>query len=162
MNATEHLVVIIDAGSRGISRDAQWKTSNINTKMIRNFWESCDEASAPYRDIQSMWHSHWTDKIDECFGDEAKQWQSCPFLTETQESTCAIWQAMIAKESFRRSEAHTTSAYKIVELVGRLTIQKQRSDACASICYKTFEQLRSGLFYPGRALSKKHTRQIQR
>ena len=33
-NATEHLVVIIDAGSRGILRDERWKKSIINNVII--------------------------------------------------------------------------------------------------------------------------------
>ena len=53
---------------------------------------------------------------------------------------------MIAKESFRRSAAHTTSACKIMELVGRFTAKNQWSVESASICYKISEQLHSDLF----------------
>ena len=51
-NATEHFVVIIDAGSRGIHRDAKCKKSDINTTVMRRFWKACAEESATNGEIQ--------------------------------------------------------------------------------------------------------------
>ena len=52
---------------------------------------------------------------------------------------------MIADRSFRRSEAYATSAYKIMEIVGRFTAEDQWSAACALACYRAADDLRSEL-----------------
>ena len=145
-NATEHLVVIIDAGSRGIHRGAQWMKSHINTTVMHRFWKACAKESATNVEIQDMWRFFYSQNIEECLKAAIEAWQSWPFLTESQESICAIWQAMIAKNSFRRSVAHAKSAYKIMELVGRFTAADQWSAACALVCYRASEKLQSELF----------------
>ena len=53
-NATEHLVVIIDAGSRGINRGAQWQKSQVNTIVMHTFWKWCDKESATNYEIQAI------------------------------------------------------------------------------------------------------------
>ena len=143
-NATEHLVVIINAGSRGIRGDVQWKKSEVNTKVMHKFWKACAEVSATKEEIQGMWRS--SVDIEQCLQKATEAWQAWPFLTQSQESTCAIWQAMQAKDSFRRSVAHAKSAYKLMELVGRFTAEDQWSAACALACYRASEQLFSELF----------------
>jgi hypothetical protein len=143
---TEHLVVIIDAGSRGIHRDVPWKKSKINTTVMHRFWKACAEESATNLEIQNMWRDPYSENIEKCLKTATDAWHSWPFLTKSQESTCAIWQAMIAKDSFRRSVAHSKSAYKIMELVGRFTAEDQWNAACALACYRASEELRSKLF----------------
>ena len=113
-NATEHLVFIIDAGYRGIHRDTQWEKSDINIKIMHNFWKACASQSVPFIELQNMWK---TENMELCLDKATEAWQFSPFLTKFQERTCAIWQAMIAKDSFRRSVAHAKSAYNIMELV---------------------------------------------
>ena len=59
-NATEHRVVIIDAGSRGICRDDKQKKSWINTAVMHKFWRCCAEESATDNAIKQLWHhSHY-------------------------------------------------------------------------------------------------------
>ena len=53
-NATEHLVVIIDAGSRGIHNDGRWKKSQINSTVMHKFWKACIKMSAMNPQIQEM------------------------------------------------------------------------------------------------------------
>ena len=142
--ATEHRVVIIDAGSRGICRDDKQKKSWINTAVMHKFWRCCAEESSMDIKIKQLWqHSH---DIEDCLQKATKAWRPWPFLTTSDDSTCAMWQAMIAKYYFRRSVAHATSAYKIMELVGRFTAEDQWSAACALACYRASEELRSELF----------------
>jgi hypothetical protein len=113
-SATEHLVVIIDAGSRGIHRDAKWKKSEINTKIMHKFWKACAKEAATNAEIQNLWTYGNAESIATCLKIASEAWQSSPFLTKSQESTCAIWQSMIAKDSFRRTVAHAKSAYNIM------------------------------------------------
>ena len=111
---------------------------------MNKFWRCCAEESATDIKIKQLWqHSY---DIADCLQKATKAWLSWPFLTTSDDSTCAMWQAMIAKDSFRRSVAHATSAYKIMELVGRFTAEDQWSAACALACYRASEELRSELF----------------
>ena len=133
-NATEHRVIIIDAGSRGIHPDKQWKKSEITTKIMHKFWRACRTHSATNKEIEKMWHVAWN--VDECVKKTTTMLGGDPFLTEAKVSTKAIWQAMNAKEDLKRSNAQATSAYKIIELAGRFTARKEWSGACALVCYR--------------------------
>ena len=53
---------------------------------------------------------------------------------------------MLAKDSPRRSVAQAKSAYNIMELVGRFAAGDQWTDACALVCYRASEEVRSKLF----------------
>ena len=133
-DATEHFVVIIDAGSRGIHPDEEWKKSQINTTVMRKFWIACAKESATNVELQDMWKASWCQK--QCLEKATRAWQSLPLLTLDQHCTCAIWQAMIATNAFHRSIAQATSAFKIMEIVGRFTARDQWSAACALVCYR--------------------------
>ena len=139
-NATEHLVVIIDAGSRGIHSETQWPKSEVNVKVMHKFWKHCDEYSASCSWLKELWR--WSD-INNCLQRATAEWQCWPFLTDVPENTSAILQAMSVKDSFRRSTAHSKSAYKMMELVGRFTAEDQWSSACFWECYRASEKLQS-------------------
>ena len=145
-NATEHVVVIIDAGSRGIHPDIQWKKSEINTKVMHKFWKACAKESATNAEILNIWQSTYNTNTEECLKKATDAWQSYPFLSKNQESICTLQQAMFATASYRRSAAHATSAYKIMELVGRFIAPDQWNAAFASACYRAAIELRSELF----------------
>ena len=94
--------------------------------------------------IKQLWqHSH---DVEDCLQTATKAWRPWPFSTTSDDSTCAMWQAMIAKYSIRRSVAHAKSAYKLMELVGRFLAEDQWSAACALACYRASEELRSEVF----------------
>ena len=139
-NATEHLVVIIDAGSRGIHSERQWRKSEVNVKVMHKFWKACDEASVSCSWLKELWR--YSD-VNNCLQRATAEWQRWPFLTDVRENTSAILQAMSVKESFRRSTAHSKSAYKMMELVGRFTAEDQWSSACFWECYRASEKLQS-------------------
>jgi hypothetical protein len=143
-NATEHLVVIIDAGSRGIDRETLWAKRDINQKVMHKFWKACDEVSASCDKLQAMWKDSYN--VEQCLQRASSEWQKWPFLTDVQERTSAILEAMFAKDRFRRSTAHSKSSYKMMELVGRFTAPDQWSSACFWECYRASEELQSELF----------------
>jgi len=143
-NATEHIVVIIDAGSRGIHRSAQWAKSVMNTKVMRKFWKACDEASADCDELKDMWRDSGDVKL--CWQRATHKWEAWPFLSDTQESSSALWQSMMSKADFRRSTAHSTSTYKLMELVGRFGAEEEWSPACFWECYRASEELQTQLF----------------
>ena len=139
-NATEHLVVIIDAGSRGIHSESQWKKSDVNKYVMYKFWKACDEYSVDCSWLKELWR--YSD-VNNCLQRATAEWQRWPFLTDVPENTSAILQAMSVKDSFRRSTAHSKSAYKMMELVGRFTAEDQWTSACFWECYRASEKLQS-------------------
>ena len=142
-NATEHLVIIIDAGSRGINLGEQWPKSEVNTTIMHKFWKWCDKESATNEEIKTMWRT--ANNIEDCLKQAEKLWQQKPFLTWFPQSTCSIRQAMLAKDSQRRSVAQSKSAYKIIELVGRFAAGDQWNEECTMVCYTASEDLGSRL-----------------
>ena len=142
-NATEHLVVIIDAGSRGILRDERWKKSAINNLIMKKFWKWCKQECATNIIIEKMWQQN---TIEQCLETATAAWQSWPFLTEARESSCAIYHARLAKNALCRSQARSTSAYKLMELVGQCKAEDQWNERFALVCYRESEKLYSTLF----------------
>ena len=116
-NVTEQFVVIIDVGSRGIFPRVRWNKSQINIAVVQKLWKVCVVQSATNFEIQDMWrYNHCYKEVIE---NATRKWQSWPLLPESNKSTSGVWQAMIAKDGFRRSVAQATSAYEIMEMVGR-------------------------------------------
>ena len=70
-SATEHLVVVIDAGSRGIPL---WRKSDVKSTVMRKFWKACGEESSTNVEIQDMWR--WCSKLEECLKTATEAWQS--------------------------------------------------------------------------------------
>ena len=118
-HATEQLVVIIDAGNKDIIPRVRWNKSQIDIAAVQKFWKTCAVQSATHFEIQDMWRYNHCYK--EVLENATRKWQSWPFLSESNENTSGVWQTMTAKYGFRRSVAQTTSAYEIMEMVGRFT-----------------------------------------
>ena len=93
-SATEHLVVIIDAGSRGIHRDAKCNKSKINTTVMLKFWKACAQESATNGEIEDMWRqSH---DMEECLKTATEAWHSWPFLTRSEAAHYTLRQMRVA------------------------------------------------------------------
>ena len=52
--ATEHLVVIIDAGSRGIHPEDLWSKPYINKTVMHKFWKVCEKVRASCDEVQEL------------------------------------------------------------------------------------------------------------
>ena len=95
-DATEHAVVIIDAGSWGIGFGPPWNKSQVNAKVMRRFWQACDKEAAMNRRIQAMWNNANT--LEDCLQTATEAWQYWPFLTKSSiwpgdRSFYAMWRA---------------------------------------------------------------------
>ena len=51
-DATEHTVVIIDAGSRGLNRDL-WSKNQINTRIMRRIWQWAEKEAGPNIELKT-------------------------------------------------------------------------------------------------------------
>ena len=142
-NATEHRVVIIDAGSRGINPGHQWQKSTMNVQVIRKFWKACAEVSARNEEIMEKWRT--SASVEGCLEWVRGQWRALPILTTSVVSIVAVRQAMLATEMFRRAEAQRSSGYKIMEMVGRFAGQGEWNAAFAMACYRAAEAMHVAL-----------------
>ena len=82
--ATEHTVVIIDAGSRGLDPDL-WTKAQINGKIMKRFWQYVKKEGAPNIESETKWReSHcWRERLRWA----KTKWQRSPILTTTPIST---------------------------------------------------------------------------
>ena len=57
--ATEHVVVLIDAGSRGWHPNSpRWSKGEVNRKTMKNFWIHAAKHNALDPDLQELWRQH--------------------------------------------------------------------------------------------------------
>ena len=78
-SATEHVVVIIDAGSRGIHPDEIWQKSKVNTTCMQKFWRACLKESATNEEIEKKWQDSNT--LDACLLWAEQTWLEHPMIT---------------------------------------------------------------------------------
>ena len=52
--ATEHTVVIIDVGSRGLGTHL-WTKAEINVKIMKRFWHWVKKEGASNKEVESKW-----------------------------------------------------------------------------------------------------------
>ena len=97
-DAKEHVVVIIDAGSRKISTHPQLKHSEMNLLFMRKFWVACRRESAVDDNIVHMWQNPQNSYV-ECLRKATDQWQAFPILTKINVCTVAILRAIDNQKS---------------------------------------------------------------
>ena len=138
---TKHVVVIIDAGSRGISDEPPWSKGKVNNKVMGRFWAHCTKESAMNHAIRTIWHDHNT--LKPCLEEALEMWNSWPFLTKSSiyvgwvdRSSYAIWEAMNHRDACERTTAQASSAFRIVEIVGRWAAGEEWNNAAALVSYK--------------------------
>ena len=144
-DAKEHVVVIIDAGSRKISTHPQLKHSEMNLLFMRKFWVACRRESAVDDNIVHMWQNPKYSSA-ECLRRATKTWQSSPILTARPVCTVAILKEISVREKSHAGAVIAKPAYKVMEIVARFTAQQHWNAPCALICYRwseTLEQLSS-------------------
>lgn len=139
-SATEHVVVIIDAGSRGIHPDDKWPKSKLNATCMHKFWHACSKESARNVVIEQKWREP-QETIDACLSWAKKRWLEHPLVTNSAISIANARVKHVATEHFQRQEAQNTSAFKIMEIVGRFTAGNHWDASLASTCYTAASHL---------------------
>ena len=138
-NATDHVVVIIDAGSRGIHPDEIWQKSKVNTSCMKKFWRACLTESATNEEIEKKWQ--YSDTLDACLLWAEQTWLEHPMITNSAMSIAAARIKQVATERFQRKEAQSTSGYKIMEIVGRFAGENHWDASFALTCYRAARNL---------------------
>ena len=134
-DATEHHVVIIDAGSRGIGRETLRKKSDVNTTVMRKFWKHCREESATSLEIERIWRNP-ENTLETCLQEATHLWKRWPWIGRPCTSSNAIAQAISDRDTSEREMAQATSAFKIVAIVGRWTAAEEWNNAYAFVSYR--------------------------
>ena len=140
-SATEHVVVIIDAGSRGIHPDEIWLKSNVNTICMHKFLRACLKESATNDEIEEKWRGPCCHTLDACLLWAKQKWLDHPMVTNSAISIAAARVKQVATERFQRIEAQSTSGYKIMEIVGRFAAENHWDVSSALTCYRAARDL---------------------
>ena len=113
----------------------------MNNKVMGRFWAHCRKESARNHEITAIWQNYHT--LEPCLQEAIQLWNTWPFLTKSSfhvgwvdRSSYAIWQAMSDKDVSDRSTAQASSAFKIVEIVGRWAAGEEWNNAAALVSYK--------------------------
>ena len=134
-DATEHHVVIIDAGSRGIGRETLRKKSDVNTTVMRKFWKHCKEESATSPEIEQIWRNP-ENTLEACLQEAKELWKKSPWISGPGKSSAAIAQEMSERDASQRAMAQATSAFKIIAIVARWTAPEEWNNASAFVSYR--------------------------
>ena len=97
-NNREHVVVIIDAGSRGIVYpDARWTKGQINKNVMSKFWNRCKDQLADPAEIKEIWtNSH---DFEAALTTLTNKWLAHPRLTFGVASTRSIQREIPARQN---------------------------------------------------------------
>ena len=74
-DATEHHVVIIDAGSKGIRRGTPWKKSEVNTTVMKKFWKHCIKEEATSPESEQIWQKPGN-TVEACLQEATDLWKN--------------------------------------------------------------------------------------
>ena len=109
-DATEHKVVIIDAGSRGIQAEySTWAKSVINTKCIKQFWQYAHAEGAGNAELEDVWKSRYSNDWKKCLAWAEEKWQQRPLLTTFPVTSEVMRQHIRARERDEIQQSEQTS-----------------------------------------------------
>ena len=138
--ATEHVVVLIDAGSRGWQPDApRWSKGEVNQKTMRNFWIHAAKHNALDPDLQDLWRQH-SDFASALAAAKAK-WAKYSMLTDEPVRLQQILESLGDTAEEETKEMKTSAAYNIIH-----SVASQRwhpTEAFHSVCYKAYKEMQT-------------------
>jgi len=138
--ATEHAVLLIDAGSRGWHPgSSRWSKADLNSKMIRRFWDRAQEHNAQNPDLQQLWRTHHD--VGSALAAAKAKWTDCPLLTDRPVRLQEILEGLDITAERGVQDMKRTSAYIIIDLVAN---QKwQPTDTFHAVCYRAYKKMQT-------------------
>ena len=130
--ATEHTVVIIDAGSRGLDPHP-WTKAQVNVRIMKRFWPWVEKEGASNKEVESKWReSHcWR----ECLRWTTTEWQSSPVLTATP-ITHDLRHQFSVTERDAIGYISQRNQYRILRVIGSFACAGQWGDDLDRACYR--------------------------
>ena len=133
-NATEHSIVVIDAGHNGITTSA-WSKSDVNRKVMKKFFKHCERNGAAIPELQRHWQQHG--EVHEKLQRAKTEWELIgATITEQPRQSAAIATAMRQREEQILMIAKDTPVYQIIKAVGQAVARSVWSDECIAQCYR--------------------------
>ena len=133
-NATEHSIVVIDAGHNGITTSA-WPKSEVNRKVMKRFFKHCEQKGAAIPELQRHWQQ--CKEVHEPLRRAKSEWERIgATITEQPRQSVAIATAMRQREEQILTIAKDTSVYQIIKAVGQAVARFVWSDDCIAQCYR--------------------------
>ena len=119
-SATEHEVVIIDVGSKGIAESVPSK-GQVNQSMHKLWTWSQKELQGCPKTTRDLWHARET--LEDVTKLLDAEWKSLPHLTATKMATTQIDRDIIVKCYRALHEFNRTPQGKLIELIGRSAVE---------------------------------------
>ena len=142
-DATEHSIVVIDAGNQAVKSEP-WAKSRVNSKIMHKFWTHCEHHGAEIPELQMHWRRCQT--VSEALLRAREEWEkSEELISELAIQSNAIAAAITNRQEERLALAKETHAYKIINAVGRAVAEFTWTDDIAAECQKVSESLCLGL-----------------
>ena len=131
-DATEHSIVVIDAGYQPFKKQA-WSKKEVNWKVMRKFWKFCEKESGVIPELQTHWRGCPT--VSEALPRAKQEWQKIgQSVSRMSIQANAIAAAITSREEQVLALAKQTPAYKIISAVGRAVAKFYWCDECATQC----------------------------
>ena len=138
-NATEHSIVVIDAGHNEFKTVA-WSKSEVNFKVMKKFWNHCEKQGAEIPELKRHWQQ--CHDLSDVLKRAKTEWQHIGAkVTEQPRQSDTIAAAMSNRDEQVLVIAKETPAYKIIKAVGQAVAGFVWSDDCAAQCYRASERL---------------------
>ena len=133
-NATEHSIVVIDAGHNRITTSA-WSKADVNTKVMKRFFKHCEEYGAAIPEIQRHWQQ--CHELHEPLQRAKTEWERIrASITEQPRQSEDIAAALRQREQEIVTTAKDSSIYQIIKAVGEAVAGVVWSDDCITQCYR--------------------------
>ena len=118
--ATEHVVVMIDAGSRGWHPNARiWSKGEVDQKTMKNFWSHAKKHDALDPDLVELWRSHEHRDVGSALAAAQAKWAKSPMLTDEPVRLQDILESRGHTAQQEAREMTTSKAYEIINCVAR-------------------------------------------
>ena len=156
-DATEHSIVVIDAGYQPFKNQA-WSKKEVNWKVMHKFWKFCEKQSAVIPELQSHWRCCGT--VSDALSRANQEWQKIrQSISGASIQANAIAAAITNREEQTLALAKETPAYQIISAVGRAVAKFHWCDTCAAQCCKASDSLCLGLSISDQAeITELHSR----
>ena len=138
--ATEHSVVIIDAGSRGWHPEqARWAKALVNKTIMHRFWDHALEHGADISQIKEVWQRAY--ECAPCLQWAQNKWDAWPWLTTHDCSDTSLRASCLATEQHEIGQMQQTAAYKLLRLIARRDISATDLPEFQKVCCKAYRDL---------------------
>ena len=139
-DATEHEVVILDAGSRGFHPEEVWSKKDLTKKCMHNFWKWSTNEGVRNTEVEQIYRGH--NDLQQCIKDLNVKWSQSPILTTHPLTTESLRRELHSANDKALQRFVDSGAHRILQLVGRFACGDAWSDSLCTTCYRAAQSLK--------------------